>query len=84
METTLESASDYSLAVFVGTFFAMLVVVVLLGGQDELRRGVRSLFAGTTTIESFRPGTLRDYVPPFTEDDNREEELEEEEEEEEY
>lgn len=63
METTLESASDYSLAVFVGTLLAILVIVILLGGKDELRRGVRALFAGDKK-ESYKAASLKDYALP--------------------
>lgn len=75
METTIESASDYSLAVFVGTLFAILVVIVLLGGKDELRRGIRAIFVGERT-EPFRAASLKDYGPLNEEDGEGDEENE--------
>lgn len=68
METTLESASDYSLAVFVGTLFALLVLVIIMGGRDDLRRGIRALFSGETT-EPYKAATLEDYKSTTDEDE---------------
>lgn len=66
----MDCASDYALAAFTGTLLALLVVWVLTGRTDELRRGVRSLF---DEKESYTPVKLSDYRG-----DNEEEDVEEE------
>lgn len=38
-----ESLGDVALAVFIGTFLAHLLIWVLTGRADEIRRGIRSL-----------------------------------------
>lgn len=67
MDGTFESASEYSMAVFVGALLAVLVAVVMMGRADDLRRGVRSLFGAPTTAvkEAYTPPRLEDYGTPF-------------------
>lgn len=65
MEITLESASDYSLAIFVGALLALLVTLVLTGRADELRKGIRSLFISDripSSAEEFKAASLYDYA----------------------
>lgn len=56
----MESASDFALAAFIGTLLAVLVLWVLSGRTDELRRGVRMLL-GDTTKENYVAPVLDDY-----------------------
>lgn len=62
----MDCASDYALAAFSGTLLALLVVWILTGRTDELRRGVRSLFdappsSSSHVKESYTPVKLSDY-----------------------
>ena len=65
MEGTFESASEISMAVFVGALLAILLATVLMGGVDDLRRGVRALVApGPEDKEYYTPPRLEDYAAP--------------------
>jgi hypothetical protein len=67
VDGAFESASEISMAVFVGALLAILVATVLMGGVDDLRRGVRALFApGPEDREYYTSPKLEDYAkPPF-------------------
>lgn len=55
-------SSDQVLTIFVGALLAILVAVVLTGGADKLRRGVRQVFASDDESEEYTPATLQDYA----------------------
>lgn len=57
----MDCASDYAFAAFTGTVLALLVIWVLTGRTDELRRGVRALFNSNDTVETYAAPKLSDY-----------------------
>ena len=66
MEGTFESATEHAMAIFVGTLLAVLVVLVMLGRTDDLRRGVRALMGVREGAkEEYTPPRLEDYGAPF-------------------
>lgn len=73
MEGTFESATEHTMAIFVGSLLALLVALVMLGYTDDLRRGVRALFgAPEGPREAYTAPRLEDYGGPFQEDADRE------------
>ena len=57
-----QNVSETILIIFGGTLLSLLTVMVLSGRADELRMGIRSLFAGQNVHESYRPARLNDYA----------------------
>lgn len=73
MDGTFESATEHTMAIFVGTLLALLVGLVMLGRTDELRRGVRSLFGVPEAREAYTTPRLEDYAGgAFLQDEDRE------------
>lgn len=68
MEGTFESATEHTMAIFVGSLLALLVVVVMMGRTDDLRRGVRALLGAK---ENYTSPRLEDYGAPFLKDDDQ-------------
>lgn len=68
MEGTFESATEHTMAIFLGTLLAVLAALVMLGRTDDLRRGVRSLLG---VKEEYTAPRLEDYGAPFVEDEAR-------------
>ncbi len=74
MEGTFESATEHTMAIFVGALLALLVVVVMMGKTDDLRRGVRTLLGVREGVrEQYTPPRLEDYGAPFAGDAENEE-----------
>ena len=59
METTFESAAEFTLAIFAGGLLALLATLVMLGRTDDLRRGVRALLG--VPVEPYTAPRLEDY-----------------------
>jgi uncharacterized membrane protein YgaE (UPF0421/DUF939 family) len=70
MEGTFESATEHTMAIFVGSLLALLVALVMLGRTDDLRRGVRALIGAPESLrEAYTAPRLEDYGGPFQQEE---------------
>ena len=63
MDGPFETISDYILATFVAVVLGIVTTCVIFGNADDLRRGVRTIFAeAPSAVENYKPARLRDYA----------------------